>query len=75
MALSMLDGARNKIAMNAALIELNNKLCAIKGNYWNNFSENYLLINNINENYYCYFVLIGWILVILKFFYKQKIFI
>ncbi len=75
MRLSMLNDVRNKIEVNRILIELINKLCTIKGNYWNNFSENYLLINNINENYYCYFVLIGWILVILKFFYKQKIFI
>ena len=55
MALSMLDGARNKIAMNAALIELNNKLCAIKGNYWNKFSEIYGLGNNLIDNHYCYF--------------------
>lgn len=55
MALSMLDGARNKIAMNAALIELNNKICAIKGNYWNKFSEIDGLENNLIDNHYCYF--------------------
>lgn len=55
MRLSMLNDVRNKIEVNRILIELINKLCTIKGNYWNNFSENYLLINNINENYYCYF--------------------
>ncbi len=41
MRLSMLNGVRNKIEVNRILIELINKFCTIKGNYWNKFSESY----------------------------------
>lgn len=56
----MLEAIRNKIEMNRDLIELINKIRPVNGNYWNKFSENCERINNLTENYYCYFIADLW---------------